>query len=78
MELNQSLYTFDSEPTHAKDPVDGFKPIRKDQVHFLDVTNDGLKLGVNPNQKANRLWDEIERQIQQINADARKSGHEEL
>lgn len=69
---------FCSEPTHNNDLVDGCLPIQNDRVHYLDVTNDGLKVGVNPNHEANELWDQIEQQITQINAEEAKSMREEL
>lgn len=52
-----------SEPTHRGDPVGGFLPIQKDRVNFLDVTNEGLKTGVDPNQKFNRFWARIEEKV---------------
>lgn len=51
-----------SEPTHNGEPTTGFLPIQNDQVNFLDVTNDGLKMGVNVNQRANEFWARIEEQ----------------
>lgn len=59
------VYTFYSDPTHNDDPVAGFYPIQNDKIHFLDITNDGPKPGVNPNEKSYELWANIERQIRQ-------------
>lgn len=41
----------------------GFKPILNNEINFLDVTNDGLKPGKNPNQAANQLWENIEEKL---------------
>lgn len=57
-----------SDPTHDGNPVDGFLPIQDDRVHFVDVTNDGLKPGINPNQAANEMWTQIEQQVHQISS----------
>lgn len=69
---------FCSEPVHNGDPIPEFQPIQDDQVHFLDVTNEGPKAGVNPNQEANELWTRIEKIFQKPDTDAAKSKREEL
>lgn len=67
-----------SNPAHNGDPVDEFLPIKGDQVNFLDITNDGLKPGVDPNKKANEFWSGIELQIHQINENSHKTSRDEL
>lgn len=71
-------YMFFREPTNDKDPTGGFLPVLRDRVHFLDVTNDELRPGVDPNQQANQFWADIEQQIQQLNTDKRIDSHKEL
>lgn len=61
-----------SEPTHDGDPIDGCLPIQNGQVNFIDVTKDGLKLDVNPNQAANELWARIDQQIHEIETKNKK------
>lgn len=56
-------------PVHNGDPIDELKPVRKDQLHFLDITEDGLKLGVNPDKERYDLWAEIDQLFQKISAD---------
>lgn len=57
---------FCSSPSYYGDPVD-LAPIQNGQVNFVDVTNDGLRVGVNPNQAANELWARVERQVDDFN-----------
>lgn len=63
------LLRFSSDPVHNGDPIAELKPVQKDQLHFLDVTNDGLKLGVNPDRERYELWAEIDQLFQKVNAD---------
>lgn len=56
----------------------GFLPIESEKMNFLDVTNDGLVPGVNPNRKAIELWARIEQQVHEINAKSLKSSRDEL
>lgn len=51
---------------HDDDPISGFLPVQNDRLNFLDVTNDGLKLGVNPNQRVDGFWTQIEQKIKEI------------
>lgn len=44
----------------------GSLPIQSGKFNFIDVTNDGLQLGINPNQAAFELWTQIEQQINEI------------
>lgn len=63
VQLKYKLETFYREPTRDGIPVSGFLPIQGDKINFLDITNDGLKPGVNPNPEAYELWANIERKI---------------
>lgn len=47
-------------------------------MNFMDVTNDGLVAGVNPNQKAIDFWAHIEQQIYAINDKSTKPSRFEL
>lgn len=42
-------------------------PIQNDRVNFLDLSNNGITLGVNPNRKSNEFWEYVEQQIHRIN-----------
>ncbi|XP_031636635.1 esterase B1-like isoform X2 [Contarinia nasturtii] len=53
-------------PIRNGKPIKGFKPIRKNRVNFLDFTNDGLALGVNPNKKAIEFWTYIGQELNEI------------
>lgn len=52
-----------NEPTHMNEPVEQFLPVQGEQVHFIDLTNDGLKQGINPNKDRNEFWAEIEQKL---------------
>lgn len=43
-------------PTQNKDPVD-LRPIQKDVVNYVDITNNGLVVGVNPESRTTAFWD---------------------
>lgn len=73
-----NLISFHREPSHEKEPIDGFLPIEKDKVNFLDVVNGGLKLDVNINQGANELWARIEKQVPKIRVEDQDSTQDEL
>lgn len=53
-------------PSHHNDPIANFLPIEDDRVNFLDVTNNGLVPGENPNQKAMEFWSHIEKELHEI------------
>lgn len=72
--LKSTVYC--SNPMHNGDPTDGFLPIQQDQVYFLDINNNGLKLGVNPNQKSVEFWSLVEKQIHQINQNMQNTREE--
>jgi len=59
-------------PGYYGDPVD-LAPIQNNQVNFVDITNEGLRIGVNPNAAANELWSRVERQVQDYNQRNAKS-----
>lgn len=65
--ISTCTYIF-SDPVVDGIPVDGFNPVRNDQVNYLDLTNGGVKFGVDPNGEANKLWASIEQQIHEFNA----------
>lgn len=49
-----------SKPTHEDDPVSGFQPIENGTIHFLDINNEGLIPGLDPNKYVRHLWARIE------------------
>lgn len=46
-------------PTTKGMPLKGYKPIRGDEINFLDVTNDGLMLGQSPNKRSCNFLDGV-------------------
>lgn len=48
----------------GKSPSLGFKPIQNGEINFLNITNNGLKPGLNPNGKAMDFWMNIEERMQ--------------
>lgn len=61
-----------SEPSYQNDPIDGFKPIQMNDIdgaiHFLDINNDGLKIGLRPHEKVINFWTNIEKRAFQFAA----------
>lgn len=43
-------------PTH--DSID-FKPVRKDEINYIDITNDGLRARVQPFSERIKFWDQF-------------------
>lgn len=56
----------------------GFLPIENETVNFLDVKNDGLVPGANPNHKAHQFWSRIEQKLIAINEKSNDEIHDEL
>lgn len=75
---NNSNFFFVSSPTHQNKPVSGFGPVKNGEVRYLDITNDGLKIGIGPNQKAFDLWESIEQRALQLSESLRKQSRDEL
>lgn len=61
-----TLFCFIRKPTHENEPVSGFKPIENDDLHFLDINNDGLTTDLNPHQNVVGFWLNIEQQARFI------------
>lgn len=60
-----------SVPSYQNDPIDGFRPIQHnnaDGFHFVDVNNNGLAIGVKPNEKVITFWTNIEHRALQFAA----------
>lgn len=53
-------------------------PINSNQMHFLDVTNNGFVLGESPNQAAVQFWAHIEEEVHKINTKTNPSIRETL
>lgn len=64
-----SLFQFSSEPTPDGYPIPELPPVQKHQVHYFEVTEDGLKPGVNPDKERIELWTEIDEFFHKVNAD---------
>lgn len=41
----KQIWLICSEPIHMNEPVEQFLPIKGDQIHFIDFSNEGLKRG---------------------------------
>lgn len=69
---------FFRDPTHKNDLISGFHPILNDDINFLDITNDGLQLGLNPRKHANKFWSRLEETANQMAKEKGIETHEEL
>lgn len=56
-------------PSYQNDPVEGFLPIQNDKIHYLDITNDGLTIGLEPYEKAIEFWNSIEQRAFNLSAE---------
>lgn len=72
------IFLNNSKPTHQNDPISGFKPVKNGEVNYLDITNDGLSIGIEPNRKAFDFWENIEQRAVQISEDLMKQKRIEL
>ncbi|XP_055308597.1 esterase B1-like [Sitodiplosis mosellana] len=61
------------EPSYQNDLIRSFQPVQNGSVHFLDINNDGLKIGLRPNEKAFDFWAYIEQQARQISTNMKKN-----
>lgn len=50
------------EPTYKDELITGFSSIQGNDIPFLDVTNEGLRLGMNPRKEANEMLMQLEQQ----------------
>ena len=62
---SKQLFRF-SEPTYKNDLIAGFHAIKGNEINYLDITNEGLKLDVNPGPKAMEFWSRLENQAQRL------------
>lgn len=62
-------------PSRNGKPIDGIKPIQNQKAHFIDITNEGLIVSVNPNEKTNEFWRYIEENANKL---AQEQKREEL
>lgn len=53
------FYNAFRKPTISGSLLADYKPIRENEVNFLDVTNDGLVIGISPNRRSNRFLSKI-------------------
>lgn len=52
-------------PTPNEEPID-FKPVQKNVINFVDITNNGLLSGVQPVAKRIEFWDNFYKQNENI------------
>lgn len=61
--MKRKLYYIFSTPIHNGEPIEGVKPIQNTIITFIDITNDGLLIDVNPKMKAVEFWSHIEEEV---------------
>lgn len=49
-----------SEPLNQNDTAREFQPVHNEKVHYLHISNDGLKTDGQPRREAIQLWRKIE------------------
>lgn len=54
------MYWYLSEPSYEDDPISGSQPVKNGVIHFLDITNEGIMSGLDPNKSTYELWASIE------------------
>ncbi|XP_031636633.1 esterase B1-like [Contarinia nasturtii] len=54
-------------PIQYGKPIKGFSPVQMNRVNFLDFTNDGLILGLDPNGEAIKFWTRIGEKLHENN-----------
>lgn len=62
---NEIFHHF-SRPTINGMPVEGYKPVRRRKINFLDVTNDALIIGQAPKNNAVHFWKRIMRKAESL------------
>lgn len=67
-----------SKPSHQEKPVNGFQPVQNGEINFLDINNDGLTVGRNPNKEAFEMWASIEKRAHQLSEGLHKHERDEL
>lgn len=48
-----------SDPTHGGDLIQGFNPVRSEDINLLDITNEGLFLDIMPANNRTKIMDRI-------------------
>lgn len=56
----------------------GFPPVQGDLLSFMDVTNDGLKIDVNPDEEEIDFWQSIEKKLKKYHGIDIEEDHDEL
>lgn len=55
-----------SEPTYKDELVAGYHAIDGNDIEFLDITNDGLRVDKNPRKTAMEFWASLEMQAKDM------------
>lgn len=67
-----------SEPSYDDDSSVKFLPIEANQMHYIELSNDGLKARINPHKESIEFWTNIERKVHQFSGKIGIENHEEL
>ncbi|XP_031621135.1 uncharacterized protein LOC116339416 [Contarinia nasturtii] len=54
------------EPTYRDELISGFQPVQSDVFNYLDISNKGLKLEINPREKAIEFWSQLKANAQKF------------
>lgn len=54
------------QPAVDGNPINNFKPIEPNVTHFLNITNDGLYMGKNPNNRRTEFYDHFITEVRQL------------
>lgn len=65
MNLNGMVFNF-RDPAFKGDPISGYKPVKGDQLNYLNIRNDGLSVGVNPNENKMEFVEKILLEAEQV------------
>lgn len=67
-----------SNPINNNDPIEEFKPIENNIIHFLDISNDGLTTGMGPHKKSMDFWQNIHQKYEQLREQNKNKISDEL
>lgn len=65
-EFGYYLYSIFSEPSNVNDFDVRFQPIENDQMHYIELNNDGPKGQVNPHKESINFWVNLEQKAIQM------------
>lgn len=67
-----------SKPNYKGDPIDGFQPVHNDEIHFLDINNEGVIISSRPNKEAFDFWARLEEEAEKLSLEVQKPNRDEL